>query len=419
MPSEIQTPPSGPEFIENLAKLAEICLTVGVNLQPEQELIINAPLEASTLVQQVVRIAYQRGAKLVTCLYDDPSSIRARLEHSKPEHLDHATTWLSRGVTKALEAGAARLFVVAPYPDLLSGVAVDRIVRVHAATGKATSQEMAYTAESRVNWSTVPFATASWARTVFPDCAPEVALEKLWHAVFNATRVHEAEPVLAWHAQQARLAARRDFLQDKRFSALRLYDGKTDLTVGLADGHRWVGGAVVGKNGVECLSNIPTEEVFSCPHRERTTGRMFLSKPLALGGTLVEDACVEFRDGCVFSVQAKHGQETLEKLLASDEGARRLGEVGLVPHSSPISASNILFYNALFDENAASHVAFGQSYAACLMGDHSTPEARQRAGANSSTIHIDSMLGSASMNVDGFSASGQIEPIMRQGEFLR
>lgn len=419
MPRETQSPLNSDEFAKNLALLAEICLTVGVNLQPEQELIVSAPLEASALVQQIARIAYQHGAKLVTCLYDDPSLIRARLEHSEPDRLDHATTWLSRGVTEALEAGAARLFVVAPYPDLLTGVATERIVRVHASAGKATSQEMAFTAESRINWSTIPFVTASWAKTVFPDCTLELALDKLWRAVFAATRVTDPEPVLAWHAQKTRLAARRDYLQDRHFAALRLYDGRTDLTVGLAEGHRWVGGAVVGKNGIECVCNIPTEEVFTCPHRERTNGRMFLSKPLALGGTLVEDACIEFHEGRVSSIRAKSGLDTLEKLLTSDDGAQRLGEVGLVPHSSPISSSNILFYNALFDENAASHVAFGQSYAACLTGDPSDTDARQRAGANTSTLHIDSMLGTATMNVDGIGASGQIEPIMRLGEFLR
>jgi aminopeptidase len=188
--------------------------------------------------------------------------------------------------------------------------------------------------------------------------------------------------------------------------------------VWLVDGHRWVGGTVVAANGIECVCNIPTEEIFTCPHREQTNGLFFLSKPLMLAGTLVDDVCIEFKDGRAVSIKAGHGQALLEKLLFSDEGARRLGEVGLVPNSSLVAASKTLFYNPLFDENAASHVAFGQSCAACLTDDTGTPRSSQTAGANQSSIHIDCMLGNSSMSVDGVHHTGAVEPIMRAGEFL-
>jgi aminopeptidase len=187
--------------------------------------------------------------------------------------------------------------------------------------------------------------------------------------------------------------------------------------VGLAHGHNWVGGTVVAANGIEGNCNIPTEEVFTCPHRERTNGKAFFSRPLALTGTVVENLHVEFRDGVVQSVSADEGQETFEQLLASDEGARRLGEIGLVPHSSPISRTDILFYNALFDENAASHLAFGQSYATCITANPGSAEAAA-AGANRSSIHVDCMLGNSRMNVDGISRAGLAEPVMRDGEFV-
>jgi aminopeptidase len=403
------------DFDTRLSKLADLCVRVGVNLQRGQEFIVTAPIEASALVHHITTIAYQLGAKHVTCLYDDPRMIQDRFRHAGDDTFDYAPAWLSGGVSEALANGAARLYVVAPYPDLLAGVSADKVVRAHASMGTASAIESKFTAESRINWSTIPFVTVSWAQTVYPALPVDKALTKLWEAVFDATRIDQRDPVASWKNHNLALGKRREALQARQFSALRFRDGRTDLQVGLADGHRWVGGSVTGANGVECICNIPTEEVFTCPHRDRTNGRVYFSKPLFLAGTLVDDVCIEFRDGVSVSVHAAKGQETLEKLLSADEGARRLGEVGLVPDSSPISRSNTLFYNPLFDENAASHFAFGQSYAACLTDDSSPSVDR---GANQSGIHIDCMLGNASMNVDGIHASGAVEPVMREGEFV-
>jgi aminopeptidase len=406
------------EFAEKLLRLAEVCLAVGVNLQRGQELIITAPVEASALVRILTRVAYQRGAKLVTCLYEDPLMLRDRLSHADDETLDYAPAWMSRGLSDAFESGAARLFVIAPSSDLFGDADPARIVRVHAALGKASADEAKFTTESRINWSTIPFVTSSWARTVYPGMPPEEAARRLWEAIFDATRVNCPDPTDAWKAHNRSLSARRDFLQSKAFAALRFYDGRTDLTVGLADGHRWVGGSVVGANGIECICNIPTEEIFTCPHKDRTNGVAFFSKPFVLAGSLIDEVRVQFRDGRLLSVHAAKGQSTFEKLLGSDEGAGRLGEIGLVSDSSPIAGSKTLFYNTLFDENAASHIAFGQSYAACLTDNHGVPRTSDEAGANQSSIHIDCMLGNSSMSVDGVHRSGRVEPVMRAGEFL-
>jgi aminopeptidase len=405
-----------PQLPGRLAKLAEVAVHVGVNLAHGQELIVTAPLEAHALVRSIAKCAYGRGAKLVTCLYDDPQMLRDRLNDASDDALGYAAGWLSHGVVEALEKGAARLFVVAPYPDLLAGVPAERTLRVHSALGQAMAAEMAFTSESRVNWSTAPFVTSSWARTVFPGIPDDEAARRLWEAVLDATRVLSPDPVAAWKAHDEVLRARRDLLQGKRYAALHFYDGQTDLTVGLADGHRWVGGSVTGTNGIPCMCNLPTEEVFTSPHRLRTKGHVALSRPLALAGTVVEGGYVSFREGAVTTIRARTGQDMLEKLLASDEGACRLGEVGLVPNGSPIAHSGVLFYCALFDENAASHIAFGQSYAACLSPDgERAPAAR---GANQSAIHVDCMIGSPSMNVDGVTQAGHAEPVMRAGEFV-
>jgi aminopeptidase len=395
-----------------LDALAELCVRIGVSVQPGQELIVSAPIEAQPLVHGVTAEAYRRGAKLVTCLYDDPPTIRARFDHAADETLDYAAGWMSDGIAKALASGAARLFIYGPYPDLLAGVAPERVARMHAALAAATRAEAAFTADLRVNWCAIPFVTSSWARMVYPDIAPEAALQRLRDDVFDVLRIGEEDPVEQWHTHIATLDARRQALQALQLTALRFFGGDTDVVVGLVQGHRWVGGSAIATNGVRTVCNMPTEEIFTCPHRDRIDGHIAVSRPLALGGTIVEDLRLTFRDGRIVEMQASRGKEIIETLLASDEGAARLGEVGLVPSSSRIARKNVLFYNTLLDENAASHVAFGQSYAACI-----DEESSERSGANQSSLHIDCMLGHAGMNVDGLLPDGGVLPLMRAGEF--
>jgi aminopeptidase len=402
------------EFDDKLAKLAALGVKTGVNLQKGQELLVTAPLEANALVHHLTRTAYQLGAKLVTCLYEDPGMIRDRFDYVEDAALDYAPAWMSRGISEALVDGGARLFVVGPYPDLLTGIPADKILRAHTAAAAASNDESRFTSDSRINWSVLPFVTTSWARMVFPELPAAEALEKLWGAVFDATRISCLDPFGAWQQHTQSLNSRREILQSKRFDALHFHDGRTDLKVGLVDGHRWVGGSTRAANGIEGVCNIPNEEIFTCPHRNRADGRVFFSKPLAVAGTLVDDVCIDFREGLAVSIRAGKGQDVIEKLISSDQASRHLGEIALVPNSSPISASNILFYNALFDENAASHFAFGQSYGACLPPSPRSPE---ELGANESSIHIDCMFGNSSMNVDGIAANGFVEPIMRDGEF--
>jgi aminopeptidase len=396
-----------------LDALAALCVQVGVNLQPNQELIVSAPIEAQPLVHRVTTAAYQSGARLVTCLYDDPPTIRARFDHAAEETLDHAAGWMSAGVARALDAGAARLFIHGPYPDLLAGIAPERVARMHAALAAATKAEATYTADLRVNWCAIPYVTASWACMVYPEAGPETAMRRLWDDVFNVLRIGSADPVAQWRSHIAALDARRAALQSRQFTALRFFGGETDVVVGLVRGHRWIGGSALAANGVSAVCNMPTEEIFTCPHRDRVDGHIAVSRPLALGGAIVEDLHLTFRNGQVVETRATRGKEMVDVLLASDAGASRLGEVGLVPNSSRIASKNVLFYNTLLDENAASHVAFGQSYAACVGEDASS----ESTGANTSSLHIDCMLGHAQMNVDGILPGGETLPVMRAGEF--
>ena len=253
---------------------------------------------------------------------------------------------------------------------------------------------------------------------MFPDLPEHDAVRRLWDAIFAASRSDQPDPVAAWAAHNAVLAAKTAHLNAKRYQALHFRGPGTDLRVGLADGHLWLGGAERAKNGITCNPNIPTEEVFTTPHAARVDGHVRSTKPLSYQGTLIRDIAVRFEAGRIVDATASAGQGVLQKVLSTDLGASRLGEVALVPHSSPISASGLLFFNTLFDENAASHVAIGQAYRTCLEGGATASDADLAArGANTSLIHIDWMIGSAAIDVDGVLPGGVAEPLMRAGEW--
>ncbi len=221
-----------------------------------------------------------------------------------------------------------------------------------------------------------------------------------------------------WREHNATLQGRARFLNEKRYSALHFKGPNTDLRVGLADDHEWHGGGTVALNGVPCIPNLPTEEVFTTPHKERVEGTVWSTKPLSYQGMLIEDIQVRFEKGRVVEAKASKGQDILQSMLDTDAGARKLGEVALVPNSSPISASGLLFWNTLFDENAASHIALGQAYSTCIRGgDSLDPDQLAAKGANDSLIHVDWMIGSGQMNVDGIGDDGRAEPLMRAGEW--
>jgi len=253
---------------------------------------------------------------------------------------------------------------------------------------------------------------------MFPDLPEPDAVARLWDAIFAASRIDAPDPVAAWAAHNAALHARTAFLDARRYSALQYRGPGTDLRIGLADGHLWLGGSEPAKNGIVCNPNIPSEEVFTTPHMRRVDGTVRSTKPLSYQGTLIQDMAVRFVDGAITEATARTGQEVLDKVLGTDDGARRLGEVALVPHSSPISASGLLFFNTLFDENAASHIALGQAYRTCLTGGTTATDTELAdRGANSSLIHIDWMIGSGQIDIDGIDAQGHAEPLMRQGEW--
>jgi len=401
-----------------LDRLAEVAVNVGLRLQPGQDLVLTAPVAALPLVRRIVEHAYKAGAGLVTPFLADEEITLSRYRNAPDDSFDRASGWLYEGMAKAYSNNAARLAIVGDNPMLLSGEDPSKVARANKANSIAYQPALEKIAGFDINWNIVAFPGASWAKLVFPNDDEAVAVTKLADAIFAASRVDRDDPVGEWTAHNKRLSERTAWLNAQNFDALHFTGPGTDLMVGLADGHEWQGGASTAKNGIICNPNIPTEEVFTTPHARRVSGTARSTKPLSHQGTLIENIEVRFEDGRIVEAKASRGEDVLKKVLETDEGAARLGEVALVPHSSPISKSGLLFYNTLFDENAACHIALGQCYSKCFVdGANLSPEQIAEQGGNKSFIHIDWMIGSAEIDIDGVHADGRRVPVFRKGEW--
>jgi len=406
-------------FEQKLDQLARVAIEVGLGLARGQELVMTAPLDAVPLARRITEHAYRAGASLVTTLYSDDEALLARFRYAPDEAFDKAAAWLYDGMGAAYRSGAARLAITGASPLLLSGQDPDKVGRANQAVSKAYRPALELITRHEINWTIVAAATPAWAAAMFPDDPPPVALAKLWDAIFRTTRVDNDDPVANWKAHDAGLQRRAAFMNEKRYAALQYRGPGTDFRLGLADDHLWMGGGTHAGNGLYCIPNMPTEEIFTTPHKNRADGTVRATKPLSYQGTMIEGIEVRFEAGRIVQAHATRGLEILEKLISTDDGARRLGEVALVPHASPIASSGMLFLNTLFDENAASHIALGQAYTSCLKnGDKLTPEELAARGANDSLIHVDWMIGSANLDIDGITASGTAEPVMRNGNWV-
>jgi aminopeptidase len=408
-----------PEFDRYLDRLAEVAVRVGLGIAPGQELVMTATLDAVPLARLITAHAHKAGASLVTPLFTDEELALLRFRYAPDASFDAAPSWLFEGMAQAYRNGSARLAITGNDPSLLSQQDPERVSRMNRATSKAYRPTLELIARHEINWTIVACATPAWAAAVFPSLSRDEGLARLWEAIFAASRADQPDPMAAWKKHDADLHARAGWLNEKRYLALHFRGPGTDLRVGLADDHLWLGGGTTARNGRYCIPNMPTEEVFTTPHKDRVEGRVTSTKPLSHQGTMIEDISVRFEAGRIVEAHAARGEQVLRRMIETDEGARRLGEVSLVPHSSPIASSGLLFMNTLFDENAACHIALGQAYSTCLKnGDSLTPEQLASRGANESLIHVDWMIGSNHIDVDGISEEGNSTPVMRGGEWV-
>lgn len=403
-----------------LDQYADVIVRIGLNLQPGQRLMINAsnPMETMPLIRAIAGRAYQAGAEFVDIQLDDDHMTLARLRHGSDAAIDTFSQMRSDALLKHAQSGGALVSLFSNDPDLFRNEDTDRLSRVQRGAAQVRAPMLAELVRNRFNWVGVRMPSPSWARRIYPDLPADEAISTLWDTVFAMCRINGSDPVTDWQEHIDALSARRDYLNQRRYTALHYTAPGTDLTIGLPNNHHWMTARFRSQDGIDFTANIPTEEVFTMPHRDQVNGTVKASKPLSYNGMLFEDFSVTFKDGKVVDVQAGSGEAVLRNLAATDEGAARLGEVALVPENSPIAASGTVFYDTLYDENAANHIALGQAYKFTMQGGEQMDDATfAEAGGNLSIIHVDFMIGSGQMNVDGIRADGTTEPVMRNGDW--
>jgi aminopeptidase len=404
---------------------ADLIVRIALNLRAGQRLVIIGPLayggvspEAAPLVRQVTESAYRAGASYVEAVWGDEPLTLLRFAHAPAGSFEQFSRWLPKALVEHVEAGDATLSIYANDPDLLAGQPIERVGAMQRVSSQALNPFREHISRNHTNWAVVASASQRWAAKVFPALPPPQQLSRLWETIVRLCRLDAPDPLAEWQAHIASLAARADDLNRKQYAALRYTGPGTALTIGLPKGHVWISARSESRNGIAFTANIPTEEVFTLPHKDRVDGVVRSTKPLSYGGQLIENFSLEFANGRAVNVTAERGDAALRQLVETDAGAARLGEIALVPHNSPISQSGLLFYNTLFDENAASHVALGSAYKFTMAGGEGMDDALfESAGGNRSATHVDFMIGSSELDVDGITADGRSEPLMRGGEW--
>jgi aminopeptidase len=407
------------EFDQILEKYAELIVKAGLNLQPDQQLIIWAgPLDVSPLVRKVVQQAYHNQSRFVSVLWLDEEVKKIRLQHAPKDSFEESDSWKLKGILECIEEGAAYLQVWGNDPDAFKDIKSEILGTVNRVRSENYRPISIHQGRETVQWCLVCPPTLKWAQRVFPEEKPDRALKKLWDAVTMTCRLDQADPINYWTEYQIVINQRARLLTEKAYQSLKFTGPSTDLSVGLPPDHIWEGGGGHTVSGLPYIANLPTEEVFTLPHRNRVNGKVTATKPLSYRGMFINHFWLEFSEGKVVDFGAEVGEDKLGTILDTDPNARFLGEVALVPHQTPISQSGILFLNTLYDENASNHLALGSAYFSSLKGGgEMTMEEFAQAGGNDSLIHVDFMFGSGEMDVDGVLPDGSTESVMRGGEW--
>lgn len=405
-------------FSSNLEKYAELLVKNGINIQKNQTLVVNAPIEASDFVKIIAKIAYRDGAKNVHVEYRDEQLSLIKFLNAPDEAFDEAPQWKADGFAQMAENDAAFLSITGSDPQLLKDADPSKVARANKANSMAMAKFRRYTMNSDVSWCVAAVSNEKWAEKVFPDMTSENATTMLWDKIFMANRVYTDDPVKAWEDHIIVLNKKMDFLNRMQFKSLHYKSSKTDLTVELPKDHIWAGGGEDTTKGVYFIANMPTEEVFTLPLKTGVNGHVASTLPLNYSGNTIDDFVLTFKDGKIVDMKAEKGYETLKKLIETDEGSAYLGEVALVPYDSPVSNSNTIFLNTLFDENASCHFALGAAYPKSIKGgDKMTDEELEKIGVNTSLSHVDFMVGSSDMDIKAYTEDGREFQIFKDGNW--
>lgn len=400
----------------SLEKYANLILKKGVNLQKNQPLFVTAPIEGVDFVKVLTKKAYELGAKEVHIEWEDDELTKLKYTHANDEVFEKYPEWKKMMRESYANDNAAFVSIYATDPDLLKGVDPNRVATATRTSGKALKKFREYVMNDKVTWTVVSIPAKGWAKKVFPNLSEDEAVERLWQEILKMVRVDQDDPLAAWDEHNANLEKAHQILNEKQYEKLIFTAPGTNLEVGLPKGHIWHGGTAVSENGTVFNPNLPTEEVYTAPHKYDVNGTVSSTKPLHYSGNIIDEFTLTFKDGKVVDYHAKQGEEVLKHLLETDEGAKRLGEVALVPHESPVSQSGLIFYNTLFDENASCHIALGKAYPTSVKGGtEMNLEELDQHGINDSMVHVDFMIGSSEMNIDGVKADGTKEAVFRNG----
>ncbi len=406
-------------FQKKLNEYAKLTIEVGINLQKDQPLVISAPVEGADFVRLLAKNAYENGASDVFINWHDDTLTKLRYENAPMKVFENFPKWKADSMIDYAEKGAGFISIHADDPELLKNIESDKIAAANKSSSIGMKEFRKYTMNSINSWCVISIPTRGWASRVFKDVDEEKSVELLWDAIFKATRIDLDNPVEAWEKHIRTLEQKVNYLNEKQFKILHYTSSNgTDLTIQLPEGHKWAGGDESNSKGVKFVANMPTEEVFTLPHKNGVNGVVYSTKPLNYGGKLIDKFKIIFKDGKVVDFEAEVGEKILKDLLDIDEGAKHLGEVALVPHSSPISQSNIVFLNTLFDENASCHLAFGKAYPTSIDGgENMSEEELESSGVNNSLTHEDFMIGSEDLSIVGETKSGEKIQIFRNGEW--
>lgn len=406
------------DFERNLEKYASLLVRKGVNIAKGQTLVVFASIDMADFVRKIASEAYDAGAKNVHVEFHDSQISLIKFQKAPMEAFREAPQWLADGMEQMAREGAAFLSLTGEDPDLFKGVDPEKIAQANLAKGKSMNAYRKLLMNSEVAWCVAAVPGADWAAKVFPGLGKEEALEKLWDYIFRMTRTYEQDPVQAWKDHVEKLGEKIEKLNAWKIRELHFQSAKTDLRIGLPEGHIWAGGGEHTKGGVYFIANMPTEEIFTAPSKYEVNGVVASTMPLNYSGTLVEDFVLTFKDGKVIDMKAEKGYETLKKLLDTDAGASYLGEVALVPDDSPISNTKTVYYNTLFDENASCHLAVGAAYPTNVRGaEKLSDEELEKIGVNTSVTHVDFMIGSPDMNISAKTQSGETVELFKDGNW--